>query len=109
MSYSVDLRKRVVKFVSEGGSQTEASQVYGVSRKTIYHWLHRATLSPTPKAIRDSKINKAKLASHVMTYPDVLLRERAGEFGVTPSGMWRAMRKLGMRKKNDAARGNKSQ
>ena len=109
MSYSVDLRKRAVKFVADGGSQTEASRIYGVSRKTLYNWLHRTTLSPTPKAIRDSKINKAKLASHVAAHPDALLRERATAFGVTPSGMWRAMRKLGMRKKNDPVRGNKSQ
>ena len=108
MSYSIDLRKRVVKFVLEGGSQTEASAVYRVSRKTIYHWLHRRTLSPTPAVTRDCKINKAKLASHVAAHPDALLRERATEFGVTPSGMWRAMRKLGMRKKNDTLRGDKS-
>jgi putative transposase len=109
MSYGIDLRTRVVKFVSEGGSRTEASDVYGVSRKTIYHWLRRPTLSTTPKATRESRINKAKLVSHVTAHPDALLRERAGEFGVTPSGMWRALRKLGMRKKNDAVRGNKPQ
>jgi transposase len=109
MSYSMDLRKRVVKFVSDGGSQTEAGALYGVSRKTIYHWLRRPTLSPTPQATRDSRINKAKLVSHIAAHPDALLRERAIEFGVTPSGMWRAMRRLGMRKKNDALCGNKSQ
>jgi transposase len=109
MSYSMDLRRRVVKFVLDGGGQTEASAIYGVSRKTIYHWLHRSTLSPTPKATRDSRINKAKLVSHIAAHPEALLRERAMEFGVTPSGMWRAMRRLGMRKKNDALRGNKSQ
>jgi transposase len=109
MSYSVDLRKRAVKYVADGGSQTDASRIYGVSRKTLYNWLHRPTLSPTPKATRDSKINKTLLASHVASHPDALLRERATEFGVTPSGMWRALRRMGMRKKNDAVRGNKSQ
>jgi transposase len=101
MSYSIDLRERTVKFVKAGGSQTEASGLFGVSRKTIYHWLHRTTLSPTPKAIRNGKINKTKLLSHVQAHPDTLLRERAEEFGVTPSGMWRALTRLRVSKKND--------
>ncbi len=109
MSYSLDLRKRAVNFVGDGGSQMEASRLYGVSRKRLYNWLHRPILSPTPKGTRDRKINKAKMASHVSAHPDALLRERATEFGVTSSGMWRALRRLGMRKKNDAVRGNKSQ
>jgi putative transposase len=102
MSYSIDLRERTVKFVRGGGSQTEASRLFGVSRKTIFHWLHRTDLAPTPRRIRQGKIDKARLVSHVRAHPDALLRERAAEFGVSPSGMWRAMRRLGMRKKNDA-------
>ncbi|MCJ2542790.1 IS630 transposase-related protein, partial [Thermostichus vulcanus] len=41
MSYSLDLRERVVKYVEEGGSPTEAAQLYDVSRATIYRWLGR--------------------------------------------------------------------
>jgi transposase len=102
MSYSMDLRERTVKFVRDGGSRTEASQLFGVDRKTIYHWLTRADLSPTPRRIRKGKIDKLKLVSHVQAYPDRLLRERAAEFGVTPSGVWRALTRLRISKKNDA-------
>lgn len=109
MSYSLDLRERAVKFIKEGGSQTEASHVFGVSRKTLYNWLVRKTLNATPRLVRKGKIDKTKLVSHVNTYPDALLRERARQFGVTPSGMWRAMCKLGVRKKNDAVRRDKLQ
>ncbi len=101
MSYSMDLRERTVKFVRDGGSRTEASEVFGVSRKTIFHWLTRTDLSPTPRGIRQGKIDKAKLVSHVQAHPDRLLRERAEEFGVTPSGMWRALHGLRISKKND--------
>lgn len=102
MSYSVDMRERAVKYVRDGGSQTEASRLFGVDRKTIYHWLHRKDLSPHPAKTRHRVIDKDRLMAHVRRHPDALLRERAQEFGVTPSGLWRAMRRLGMRKKNDA-------
>ena len=101
MSYSIDLRERAVKFVRDGGSRTKASEVFGVSRKTIFHWLTRPDLSPTPRRIRKGRIDKTQLASHVQAHPDRLLRERAEEFGVTPSGMWRALTRLRISKKND--------
>ena len=109
MSYSIDMRERAVKFVRDGGSQVEASRLFGVDRKTIYHWLHRKNLAPAPCKPRHRVIDKAQLTSHVRVHPDALLRERALEFGVTPSGMWRALRALGMRKKNDAVFREKSQ
>jgi transposase len=101
MSYSVDMRERAVKFVLDGGSQVEAGRLFGVDRKTIYHWLHRKTLAPKRHGQRHRVIDKARLAAHVREQPDVLLRERCAEFGVSASGMWRAMRGLGLRKKND--------
>lgn len=101
MSYSMDLREQTVKFVRSGGSRTEASRLFGVSRKTIFHWLTRTDLSPTPRLTRQGKIDKLKLVSHVQSHPDALLRERAAAFGVTPSGMWRALQGLRISKKND--------
>jgi transposase len=109
MSYSLDLRERTVRFVKEGGGPTEASRVFGVSRKTLYNWLGRSTLKATPRLVRNGKIDKAKLVSHVNAYPDALLHERARQFGVTPSGICRALRKLGIGKKNDTVRRNKLQ
>jgi len=34
MSYSVDIRERVIIYVQAGGSQVEASRLFGV----IYNW-----------------------------------------------------------------------
>ncbi len=101
MSYSIDLRERVVKFVNNGGGQVEASQLFGVDRKTIYNWLHRENLSPTPRLARRRKIDKTKLILSVSAQPDALLRERALNFGVSSSGMWRALRRMNISKKND--------
>lgn len=101
MSYSMDLRKRVVAHVKSGGSKVDASRIFGVGRPTIYRWLSAKDLSPHPAKTRKRKLDKERLAQHVQTHPDWLLRERAAEFGVTPSGMWRALTRLRITKKND--------
>jgi transposase len=101
MSYSIDLRKRVLAHVSEGGSKAEASRLFGVGRPTIYRWLSLSDLTPGPAKTRKRKLDKAQLALHVRSHPEALLRERAAAFGVTPSGMWRALRKMRISKKND--------
>jgi len=51
MSYSVDLRTRVIDAVSDKMRITEAAKVFKVSRKNIYNWLRlkRQTNSLEPK------------------------------------------------------------
>jgi transposase len=39
MAYSLDLRKRVVDYVENGGGITKAAALFKVGRATIYRWL----------------------------------------------------------------------
>lgn len=102
MSYSIDLRERVIGYVQNGGSQAEASVIFKISRKTIYNWMQRTDLSAKPRTEWDGKLDKALLAAHVRDHPDALLRERAAHFGVRINAIWSALQRLGIRKKNDA-------
>jgi len=102
MSYSVDLRERVIDFVRSGGSQSEASRLFKVTRRSIYNWLQREDLAPTPHKERRRKLDKTALAAHVRDYPDALLRERAAHFGVSVPSVWAALRRVKITKKNDA-------
>jgi transposase len=104
LSYSVDLRERVVSYVRGGGSRTKASQLFQVGRTTLYRWLNAPDLQPKPAPERRRKLDKAALAAHVRDYPDALLRERAAHFGVRINAIWMAMRKLKITKKNDEIR-----
>lgn len=104
MSYSIDLRKKVIGYIEKGGSRVEASRNFGVSRKTIYHWFHRENLSPTPAKTRRRKLDKLALAKHVRNHPDALLRERAAHFGVHINAIWVALGKMEITKKNDTLR-----
>ena len=52
MSYSIDLRERIIKFVEEGHSKTEAAKVFGISRFTLLNWLGKKSKTGT---LRDAK------------------------------------------------------
>ena len=101
MSYSVDLRERVVSYVRSGGGRTEAARLFQVSRTTLYRWLGLPDLRPKPAKTRRRKLDKAALAAHVRDFPDALLRERAEHFGVTINAIWAALKNLAITKKND--------
>ena len=107
MSYSIDLRRRVVEFVNEGGQKAEAARIFNVSRGTIYNWLQRSDLAPKARGLCDRKLKKDELAAHVKAYPDAFLRERAIHFGVRIGTIWAALQKMDIRKKNDTLRGEK--
>jgi len=104
MSYSVDLRERVVSYVRGGGSATQAACLFQVGRSTLYRWLNMPDLRPKPAKERRRKLDKAALAAHVRDYPDALLKERAAHFGVHINAIWVALKKLKVTKKNDALR-----
>ena len=105
MTYSLDMRERAIGFVQSGGSQAEASRIFGVTTRTLRYWLARNDLAPKVCGPRRRKLDKAKLAAHVRTHPDALLRERAAEFGVSSVAIFKALRQLDICKKNDAVRG----
>ena len=102
MTYSVDLRAKVVAFVRGGGSKSEAARRFGVSRVAVYDWLEREDLAPRQRGVsRIRKLDRVALLKDVNAHPERLLKERAALFGVKPSSMCVALKKLRMsRKKN---------
>lgn len=107
MSYSIDLRERAVKYVREGGSQTSASKLFKVGRRTLYDWLQRESLEPKKPSGRKRKLSKEALAADVRERPDALLRERAAHFKVGINTVWVALQQMNISKKNDTVRGKK--
>ena len=101
MTYSVDLRKRVVGFVVTGGSKAEASRRYKVSLWCVNDWCKRDNLTPAPQKGRKRKLDWKAVSQHIQEYPDALLRERAQHFGVHTSAIWYANKQMKLtRKKN---------
>lgn len=110
MTYSLDLRKRVVEFVKNGGSKAEASRVYKVSIWCVYDWCKRVDLEPKklPQR-RKRKLDWEAVRYHVQKHPDALLRERAEYFGVNINAIWYACEQMNLsRKKNTTLQAEKS-
>ena len=91
MSYSIDLRQRVVSFVQKGGSKAEAARRFQVSLWCVFNWMKRKDLQPSPALRRVRKLDWQALKAHVHAYPDALLRERAAHFKVHINAIWYAL------------------
>lgn len=103
MTYSIDLRERVVEYVRSGGSKAEAARRFGVHRDTVYDWLTRKDLTPSAHGERHRKIDKDRLRAHVKEHPDMLLRERCKVFNVTIQALSHALKTMNIRKKKSGA------
>ena len=95
MSYSIDLRKRVVEFVQSGGSKAEASRRFSVSLWCVNDWCRRPNLAPNTSPGRPRKFDWEVLRRGMQAHPDKLLREWADELGVWTNSIWYASQKMG--------------
>lgn len=80
MAYSADLRQRVIDFVEQGETLSEAVRLYNVSRWCVNQWCKTKNLTPNYPKRRKRKLDWHGLKEHVNQYPDALLRERADCF-----------------------------
>jgi len=106
MSYRVDLRKRVVKFVMKGNSRLSASNLFEVHYNTVKSWVRiyqtegRLTPGQTAK-LKPYKLDREALRREVQEHPESFQSEHAQTFGVVQSTISKAFQQLGItRKKN---------
>ena len=74
MTYSVDLRQKVVAYIENGGKITAASKIFNIGKTSIYRWLNRESLDPQKVTTRLRKIDKAVLRKDVEENPDITLK-----------------------------------
>ena len=105
MHYSLDLRRKVLEFVNNGGSQQAASHHFKINRSTIYRWQQRADLAPSLAKQRQRKLVKADVLKLVAQQNDARLIDYAEALGVTHQAIWHAFQRWGITKKNDPVSG----
>lgn len=96
MSYSLDFRLHVLK-VKEAERLTfqECSSRFCVGIASLVGW----SKNPYPKTKRNkptTKIDMEALKRDIEEYPDAYQYERAQRFGVTATGIWHALKRLGV-------------
>jgi transposase len=103
MSYSKDMRERVLTLVEAGKKQEEVRKVFGLGVNTITNWkkLRAETGSLCKRELkrRWRKIDPEKLRADVAESPDDFDEERAARFGVSRQGIQSARKKLKMTRK----------
>ena len=101
--YSVDLRKRVLKYIEETADKIKASQLFNVGIATIYRWIARKTqtgnIEPSPKKAYKKKIDDQRLIAYVEQNPDHFLSEIATHFKTTLQAVFYALQRLKITRK----------
>lgn len=86
MTYSLDLRKKVLNYIESGKTWSSASQTFGVAMRTVANWLKRKKqkkLLPEARPKGSYKIEESRLKDFIAKNPDAYLREIAEEFKAT--------------------------
>ena len=97
MTYSLDLRKKALKYLNKTGDRKKVVEAFGITLRTLVHWMRREREGCPPSKPRRSApslIDTQKLQDFVEKHPDAYLREIAEEFGSTPQGIFYACRRL---------------
>jgi len=102
MSYSIDLREKVLKYVEKGGSISEASRLFDISRPAIYQWIKKknlGSLKDKPPRRPWRKINPEEVTAFVEKHSDLTLADYAKHFGIKPSSMFNVFKRLNISRK----------
>jgi transposase len=96
VTYSIDFRRKVLDTRQrEGLSLAKVAKRFGVGLTTVVSWQMRIE----PKRTRNkptTKIDMEALRLDVERNPDTYQRERAIVFGISKTGMYHALRRLGV-------------
>ena len=114
MSYSVDLREKVIEYLKSGYTQREARDTFGISLSAINRWhvlyITTGDLSDKKPGRTPKKLPPDELRAYVSEHPDAYLQEIGDAFGCTDTAVMNALRKLGItRKKRRYATASRNQ
>jgi transposase len=98
MSYSIDLRKRCVKYYTSGHTKKETSRAFQVGTATVSRWraefrdngLWKNTYKIDSRI--PSKLKHEELKIYVDEHPDAFLREIVLVFGASKEGVRNALK-----------------
>ena len=96
--YSLDLREKVIKFVTSGNSQRAAARVFNISKTTVNTWFVRykkeGNCHPKKRLGAQSKMDMSQFIKYVEDNPNSTTSEIGRRFGITRGGAHYWLRKL---------------
>ena len=108
MSYPLSFKKRAIEYRKSGHSALETQETLQVSISTIYRWerqlKEQGQQGGKPLARPPKKIDPEKLRAYVAAHPDAYLKEIALEFHCSITAIQKALRRLGIERRNHVSR-----
>ena len=94
MTYSIDMRRKVLKVRQEEGlSMAKVAKRFGVSLVSVMRW-SKTLESITKRNKPATKIDMEALKLDVEAHPDAYLKERAQRLQVSHNCVWHALKRL---------------
>ena len=96
-TYSVDLRKKVMAYISSGGRKRDAARIFNIGEDTIYRWIRlqkKGDLSPKTRTSFSQKIDLSALQDYILKHPDHVLKEIAQALQVSHQTVWVWLKRL---------------
>ena len=97
--YSLDLRKRAVKYIEQGSSYLSASRRYEISHETVRKWYIRykaeGHYNQRPRKGKKSSIVQSEFEHYVNSHPSATLAQIGSHFGMTGRSAHYYMKKFG--------------
>ena len=100
MTYSLDFRRQVLKSLDEGMTFVQAAEFYNLSPTTIQNWKRRVQSKAT-RQTKPYKIPDDVLLNDVKEHPDDYQYERARRLNCSKTGIYHALKRLGISQKKD--------
>jgi len=97
MTYSLDLRKSVLRYLKDGHTQKEAANIFNVYPKTVTNWVKKdrdGNLAAKKRENKPRKLDYEQLIKYIKNVPDAYLREIAKEFKVSITAIFYACKRL---------------
>ena len=98
-AYSIDLRKRVLLQLEQGGTMIRVAQMYKISFMTLSRWKNRAKEGQLEafdnSKRRARKLEEGALRAHIKAYPDATLKEIGEHFNAAASSVYARIKTLG--------------
>ena len=100
MTYSLEFRRQVLKSIDDGMTYVQAAEFYNLSPTTIQNWKRRVH-SKTTRQTKPCKIPDDLLLNDVKEHPDDYPYERARRLNCSKTGIYHALKRLGISQKKD--------
>lgn len=100
MTYSLDFRRQVLESIDDGMTYVQAAEFYNLSPTTIQNWKRRVH-SKTTRQTKPYKISDDVLLNDVKEHPDDYQYERARRLNCSKTGIYHALKRLGISQKKD--------